>query len=337
MLGRINMSKTSFTEKNENVIKLIDAIPLPKPLAVSIEISGVCNFKCVYCPHSKEEFISSKRPQNMQLKTFNKVIADLRSWKGEKVKTLALNAFGESLLNPNFIDMITQDYTSLCDHSMLTTNASLLNGERARAILESDLTYLKISIYSIEQNLHEQVTQSRIDIEEIKDNIASFKSKRDTQGKGPFIYIKIFNIQSDKEKEKFFDIYTPLADEVGIETIMDWNSRENFAGNHVIQHKTRKVCPYPFYRMYVNNDGAVSFCCVDYMNDLAFDNVNANSLEEIWFSKDLMKIQNDFLLRKQSSYTSCEKCTFFNTDRVNVCIDSLSSEEFLNRYNDSLK
>jgi len=322
----------TFSKKNENIISLVDAIPLAKPLAVSIEISGACNFKCVCCPQSRKEFIDSGRAGHMQIETFDKIISDLKSWNGDKIKTLALSALGESLLNPNFTYMISQDFAPLCNHSMLTTNASLLNGERARAILESDLTYLKISIYSIDQKKHEEITSSKIDIKEIMENVASFKSKRDASGKGPSIYVKMIESESEKENKEFLSLFAPYADEASIETLMDWNSRESFAGKQYNQHNTCQVCPYPFYRMHISNNGTVTFCCADYMNELTYDNVNNNSLEKIWFAKELKEIQNNFLLRKQSSYPSCKNCTFMNTDRVYTSIDSLTSEIYLSRY-----
>jgi len=323
-----------YSQRNQKPVNLLDAIPLSKPLAVSLELSGMCNFKCVFCPQSTETFAKSGRAKHMSRETFDRALSGLRNWGGAKIRALWLNDVGESLLNPDFVYMISQNFSSLCDSSYLTTNASILTGDKAQALLESNLTYLKISIYSVIQDKHEDITQSKINIDEILENIALFKSKRDSNKKGPFIYVKTMDVFSE-ENELFLEKYKQLADEISVESIMNWNGRENFINRANVKEcvtPVREVCPYPFYRMFINNNGDVSSCCVDYMYELIYGNVNENPLEDIWLSQRLKDIQNDFLSRKQKSYTACSKCNFYNTDWVSVNIDSLTAEVFLNRF-----
>ncbi|MDR2409210.1 MAG: hypothetical protein LBE13_14000, partial [Bacteroidales bacterium] len=44
----------SYSDKHkaQRWVNLTDAAPLPVPLSVNIEMSGLCNFKCKFCLHS---------------------------------------------------------------------------------------------------------------------------------------------------------------------------------------------------------------------------------------------------------------------------------------------
>ena len=55
-----SMEKTKIdpwsTAYQNNRVKLIDAVPLDVPLCICIEPTNVCNFKCLMCFQSSEEY-----------------------------------------------------------------------------------------------------------------------------------------------------------------------------------------------------------------------------------------------------------------------------------------
>lgn len=333
--------KPLFSERRQNMINLAEAIPLVKPLSAAIELSGVCNFQCAFCPQSTKAFRKSGCFGHMTKDTFNKVWSELVDWEGPKLKTLHLYGIGESLLNPDFAEIFggyRYDFSHLCEQSILTTNASLLTGGKANAILESNLDYLRISIYSVIQERHERITKSKIDVNEIYENIAHFKEMRDLSKRHtPFICIKMIDTFSD-ENQLFIDKYSHLADEIIIESPMNWNGEDNFIRNAygdtspLLQSAlSNEVCAFPFYQMHISNNGDVKVCCVDHLDSLVMGNVNNVNIKEIWKSQILLNLQIDFLCRKQKEYDVCKNCNYFNLNPWNANIDNISKGEFLKR------
>lgn len=208
----------------------------------------------------------------------------------------------------------------------------MLKGDKAKAILESNLDYLRISVYSVIQEKHEILTKSKINIEDIYNNVVAFKNMREKSGKNkPFIYAKIIDTFTD-ENDLFIEKYKDATDEVGVIPPNNWNESENFIAkaygkNHPVQNNNREVCAFLFYQLHISNNGDVKLCCADYIGYLKIGNIKTNCLNEMWNSEILHNIQIDFLERKQKKYSSCKNCNFFNSNEGFADIDSISSSE----------
>ena len=37
-------------------VNLVESVPLPGPMAVYLEVTNICNFKCVFCPESFDNY-----------------------------------------------------------------------------------------------------------------------------------------------------------------------------------------------------------------------------------------------------------------------------------------
>ena len=105
-MSEYNEIMPSFTNRNRNIVNLAEAIPLRKPLKIAVEMSGMCNFSCVFCPNSLPTYKQAKRTGHMTLELWNKICSSLAEWEGSKIKTLNLFGQGESLINPLFTDML---------------------------------------------------------------------------------------------------------------------------------------------------------------------------------------------------------------------------------------
>lgn len=79
-------------------VKLIDAIPLDLPLCVCIEPTNICNFKCLMCWQSTNEYHTHGGPFiNMSMDLFDKVIGDLKEFcrnKNGVIKLIKLYSTG---------------------------------------------------------------------------------------------------------------------------------------------------------------------------------------------------------------------------------------------------
>ena len=180
-----------------NRVKLFDKVPLEMPLCVSIEPTNICNFKCLMCWQSTEEFKKCANPfGNMKMDVFEKTIADLRDMKkktGKRLKFIKFYFRGEPLLHPKIGDMLKSvKEADITECTEITTNASLLTPEMARTFVECGLDYFRASIYSVIPKNQKRITQTSVTPETVKNNIQYLRKYRDEKGvTKPFICAKI--------------------------------------------------------------------------------------------------------------------------------------------------
>lgn len=95
---RASVKNKRFIDKKH---KLIDILPLDRPLSLLIESSDKCNFKCNFCPTSDLNLMKNTSGRNygdIDFELYKKVIDDLKLFKN-KINTLHLHKSGEPLLN----------------------------------------------------------------------------------------------------------------------------------------------------------------------------------------------------------------------------------------------
>jgi hypothetical protein len=107
-----------------------------------IEVSGICNMKCSYCPHP-----TSKRKKGLM--TEETFIKCMKLVKKTGQKDARLYAFGEPLLHPELLRFIriAREYV---DEVELSTNGVYLTRRMAIDLKEAGVTYLVISAHDKE-------------------------------------------------------------------------------------------------------------------------------------------------------------------------------------------
>ena len=272
-------------------VSLIENVPLPFPLSIYIEPTNLCNFKCSFCPESFDNYhdISGVQFQLSldQMDRIRSQILDITSGNG--ISTINFYMMGEPLVNkftPEFIKIAKQ--SKLAKRIILTSNGSLLKGGRANALATNPPDYLRISIYGPNGEHHQKITQSKIKLEDIRDNIFNFRNLEKPYES--IVYVKMIDQGEDLNKE-FIKMFEKVADEIEIEPVMNWNDPEegNLAGiptedllkSSHFQNK-KNVCPSPFYTLVIHSDLKVSVCCVDWAKKAVVGDLNVDTLADIW-------------------------------------------------------
>ena len=326
--------------RNFSRSSLSPLLPLALPFGMFIEPTNQCNFKCRFCPESFADYneIVGGRA-HMEFALFEQIVAQIKAIG--RLKTLRFYMLGEPLLHPDLVRMIKLAVDEgITDRTELTTNATALTAEKSRQLLESGLDYLRISIYAAHQDRNERVTQSRIPISRIFENVKAFRTLRDAAGKTkPFLYVKMIDSGSEEENDSFLAMYQPLADECVLEKPMNWNGYENrdlLESTYSEDEKgkvaaaelypfQKKVCPFPFYTMVINANGDVTTCCVDWNKQTRVGNVKEESVGDIWRGPAFREFRRMHLEHRRHENASCRNCTYLFTSPDNL--DDLPAEE----------
>ena len=301
-------------------------IPLAKPFTVLFEPVSICNFKCVCCFFNEPDIYSYLAKGRMKLKDFKKIADDLASWGGDKLKVIRIIGFGEPLINrdtPRMVGYLKE--LDVAERIEITTNASLLKPELSQKLIDSELDYIRCSIYAVNQKRHEAVTQNKISVEKIKNNIMTLKELRDSAGASkPFMYVKMLESQDQSENELFLNQYSSVADEVAIEKHHDWLSNSDDS-----RRKKRNVCPQSFKMVSFHFNGDVILCDPDWRGNTCVGNALSESISSIWGGEKIRKFWRMQLENRRHENESCRDCSFFNDEYAIDNLDGVSPNVLL--------
>jgi len=320
-----------YTElKSTDRQDLMEVLPLAKPFTVLIEPSSLCNFHCIQCFQSlRTPSYFTQNRMNMPLERFRRVVEQLKDWPGPRHKVLKLSLYGEPLVSPAFAEMLRLAWkANVAERVETTTNASLLTSELAEALVQCQMDYVRVSIYSADQRRHRDVTGSPIAIGAIHDNLRVLQEVKRARGSNkPFVSCKMLDAYGD-ENDRFVAMYRDVADEVFIDKPHSWIKVDsaNFIGTYyedraqnalrdLADHSTARIaCPMAFTTMAVRSNGDVSPCCVDFIGGTNLGNVDELSLREMWRSDAWYEFQRMQLEDRKSENYSCARCDIYLSD-----------------------
>jgi len=304
-------------------ISLRDAIPLAKPFTILLEPASVCNFRCVFCFHNESNIRSYLPKGLMKWDDFKRIADDLAAWEGDKFKVIRIIGFGEPLINPHTPRMVSYlKRLDVTERIEMTTNASLLRPACAERLVESGLDYIRCSIYALDPKRHATLTQSRISVKTIRDNIAQLKELRDSVGATrPFIYVKMLESENASENDRFLEEYATVGDEAALEKRHQWLSATDKRVT-----KMRKVCPQPFKMLSIHFNGDVILCDPDWKGNTCVGNALSKRLSSIWGNDKMREFWRMQLENRRHENESCRNCSFLVDEYAIDDLDGVSPE-----------
>ena len=219
-----------------------------------------------------------------------------------QVQSFGLSNWGEPLLHPDF-QVIIKYLTCQNKGFYLNTNATLLNENMAKCLVQSNLTSITFSIDGVGKT-YEKIRGTNY--QKVKQNILHFLSLRNQNN--PKITVKIMvTVSMYNEKD-------------GDKIVKEWSPYATVTAQPAITFKldNRKgKCSQPFLNhLVVLSNGTVTLCCVDYEGTMQVGNAYNQSLNEILGSE-----QTRFIQQNQSEV--CRFCSEYQTD---VVVDRFKTE-----------
>jgi len=298
--------------------KLADVLPLQTPYIVQIFPIYACNFKCNYCifsvPKKDRHFISNTNM--MELELLKKSVDEMRQFP-QKIKVLRFVGIGEPILHKKLPEMISYAVEKeVANKVELITNASVLTKELSDKLIASKLDRLVISLQGVNAKKYKEIADVDIDFDQFVNNIKYFyENKTNTH-----IYIKIVDqaLETDEEKEKFFEIFGDICDTIAIENLVPIHEVEYEDDISKIQEtqfgqplENIQVCPQPFFTIQLNPDGNV-VPCHSFRYPTILGNNYKESFFDIWNGAVFNKFRYDMLVNGVDKMDKvCQECTIF--------------------------
>lgn len=315
--GEIFMNESKIgSGRDENRVPLYKIVPLKVPFSIGIGASDFCNFKCKYCAQSTSIGIT---PQILSWDKFVDIISQIEELLEnngvKRIKNFQICGIGESLICKELPQMIRYvKERGISDRIELTTNGSLLTHELSKNLIDAGLTRLLISVQGINKEAYKKICDYDIDFEKFIDEIAYFYQNRQQCS----VYIKTADVALKEGEDKlFYDIFSPIADMVHIEHIMDGFSNVDYT-NMIEKHrektrygydwKEKICCDSLFMRMSIASvNGDVNACGCQWPG-LPIGNVYKKRLAQIWNGdahKQYMKLH---LSGNRGMIVKCRDC-----------------------------
>lgn len=308
--------------RNENRTYLKDVIPLDTPYNLKVEVSSLCNARCIYCAHSKKDH--GVFEGNMPIELMDRILADSKEFPN-KYKVMEMFSFGESMCNPNFATMIKMAKSAdVAEKINFTTNGLLITPDKADELIESGVDIIRISLQGVDAKSYWDICGVKVDFERFLGNLRYlYENKGNCSIRMKIADVSLANIP-DGEK-KFKEMFADIADSIFIEKIIpmyagiDYGDIDEKIYEHAIngredikQNQIHKVCNRPFYRLRVAADGKVTAACCDIPNDIQYGNIYEEHLKDIWLGqkrKQFLKMQ---LRGERFNHKTCANCMIPN-------------------------
>lgn len=247
-----------------------------------IEVTSRCNMACHFCPHS----CMKRKKEDMDLGTFHRCLHNLVP--GQKV---GLHMVGEPLLHPHlfyFIDMVGQ----MGALPEINTNGLLLDTETLGKIANSRLNAITMDVTMDKERpeIMDKVLRKARDLMTLATSAA-------VSGSFPLVRFQcVTHDQSEITNALLRDFILEVSHSEGCVFVRKF--LDTWAGSvewscertNVATPKERRMCPEPWNRVSILQNGDVVPCCRDAEGQTVYGNINDQTLGEI---EDTSKVLRD--------------------------------------------
>lgn len=310
---RLNPFKPIYAECNwGNSRQKLDNLPI-FPRCLDIELTNLCNFKCLMCPtgtgaHQRKKGLMSDA-------IFYKIIDEIKKYK----TPLRFIRWGEPTLHPNLINFlrVAKENDSLIH---INTNGKLIDKKMMVQLIDIPLDSIKFSFQGVDKKSYCEMRG--IDFfDELLEKIKMLYELRENNSY-PFIHISTTITYESKDQVKafkdrvakftdlvtvgrtqldFIDPSTTNLSESRIKTLILLKKQESIIKKHI-------ECPEVFDKLSIDWDGCVTACCGDYDNKMVVGNIVKKSLVELWTS-DKMNFYRQMLAEmRHDELDLCRTC-----------------------------
>lgn len=265
-----------------------------KNVKVAVEITSICNLSCGMCPYVSME----RKKEHMPLNYLHKIHKIVRE---NNLKVRWLHEMGEPLLYPNLKEAL-----NLFPEAMLSTNGILLENEKAKIVLESKISTVRICIDTINKENY-KILRRGGDFERVVRNTKNFLEEakdKDIRIEIQKMVSKITKNEKIKEFKDFFQIEKYKNVKIiektceGLDTTEETNLHKKYAG--CFQGG-------PFNWLIFLSNGKITHCCYDYEGKQEIGNIN-QPFEEIIQSPVLEEIKKAFSEKNFKKFPVCANC-----------------------------
>lgn len=276
------------------------------PEVIYLETTNACNAKCYSCPRAKMD-----RPTGfMSWQLFEKIINDLKEIGGFGLY-FVFHLVGEPLLDPLLFERIKYIKNNLKNTRIhFNTNANLMNEEKIKQILSSDLDSIIFSVDGTTKETYESI-KTGLNFEKTINNVNNFfRMKRETKQKKPYTIMQmVVNDENKHQIAEYKKTWKDKADKIYIKAMLNFLVQGTSIKTKEISENQLRRCFQPVSVAAVYWDGRIGLCCWDYDHLAQLGSAQNENIIDLFNTKKYQKIRHSMLEMNSHSITPCNICS----------------------------
>lgn len=280
------------------------------PLKLHLEPTSVCNLRCPMCPQAIDAVKGDTGYLDLDL--FRKIVDDARGY----IREINLFFRGEPLLHKHLPEILRYG-RSKGVRLHVNTNATILNEQRARMLIEDGASKVTISFDGPNKEQYEKMRKGakyEKTLENVRQFLGLVAEYRKNGWKTPYTVMQVilpYDPQSPGPNvpKHMKDVFAGLP-------VDEWDPLwpHGWAGvmqeNETVQAQpygeNYHPCNWLWKSMAIYWDGRVASCCADFSSDQIIGDVKTQSLREIWNGPGMVKLRT---LQVEARYKEAPLCS----------------------------
>jgi radical SAM protein with 4Fe4S-binding SPASM domain len=279
--------------------KLIDS----SPPYLQIEPTSVCNYRCVFCYQTDNEFTQKKNGfmGSMSLDTYKLIIDQAE----DNIEFISLASRGEPLICKELPKMLEYSIGKFMNLK-INTNAFLLTESLCHSLLNGAIKTLVFSADAAEEPLYSKMRVNG-KLKRVIENIELFNKIKETQYKDSKIITRVSGVKfSDKQNMySMKKTWGNLVDQISFVKYNPWENIYKSAVNEI-----NEPCSDLWRRMFIWYDGSVNPCDSDYKSILKISNISEdNNIGSIWGGAIYKNMRKNHITHLRNTLEPCRRCS----------------------------
>ena len=284
------------------------------PVIIQVEPTNHCNFNCPHCPRQMMTYPKGY----MKFSTFKKIVDEASEKRELMPVEIKLFYLGEPLLHPQLKKMC-EYLTEKQVPFGVTTNGSLLNYDNITFLLQN-ARQLGVSIDGYNTETYKQLRGG--DYEKTTANLrrlCSLKKRGNSK-----TTIRLTTVIPDNDAQASMWLTEILKQWYGYNLIVGPLERHLYQNTSWLGEPSKLT---PIQRSYICEDGLTSlvirwngdvqYCCADINCEGKLGNVNTQTLQEIWISKQMWQLRKQ-ITSKNYINPVCSRCSVDTSLKHNI-------------------
>ncbi len=274
------------------------------PSRVTLELTNLCNLDCTFCPRK----LMARHQGFMDTALAKRLLDEMA---GHLPVSLVPFFRGESLLHPDWAEILRYARGRGIGPIQLTSNGMRLDREAAEKVLDLEIDFISFSLDTVDPEIYER-TRRRGSYEKVVANIRRFLDLKRQRG-ARLPEVQVSSVATELHRpgmEAFVAFWRPLVDRVRIYVEHSQDGHPGSIDEPLPAFPRRYPCWKPCTDMVIYWDGQVALCNHDWTREpsRALGNVARQTIAEVWNSPAYREVREAHQAGTVASLPPCDYC-----------------------------
>lgn len=287
------------------------AAPSYVPEDISIEITNVCNFRCVFCPQSAPQHHHVVPKSYLSPECAATFLQKLREG-GVRTNVIHWTHDGEPFVNKRFHEICAVGVRYGFNEMYFATNGMLCTPERLAQLPRADCGYTFTIDFSADEATFERVRGTPGSWARVRANIARILADPDYD----HITVELREISTFVEsdpaliarRERALRGLFPSSRRLRVRSKVFHNACGFLPRLRRRRRVRYRLCPYPWTSLSVASNGEVVACSRDLRHQSVLGNLFTQSLDDVWNGAPMQALRRHLIDERPDRNGACAGC-----------------------------